>query len=62
METGNYLIDGDDGSNCQSPLHRGCELCEKEVIDPRYCIYCFEELTEDEFEICEWCLEHKNDE
>lgn len=56
------MITEDNGSNCQSPLHRGCELCEKEVVEPRYCIYCNEELTADELEVCEWCLEHKDDE
>lgn len=25
---GNYIIDGDDGSSCQSPYHTGCELCD----------------------------------
>ena len=56
------MITGDNGSDCRSPLHRGCELCEKEVFEPRYCRYCNEELTADEMEVCEWCLEHKDDE
>ena len=64
METGNYLIDGDNGSDCRSPLHRGCKLCnpKKEIIEPRYCRYCNEELVSDEFEVCKWCSEHKDDE
>ena len=56
------MITEDSGSDCCSPLHHGCELCEKEVVEPRYCIYCTEELTADEFEVCEWCSEHKDDE
>ena len=64
MQTGNYLIDGDNGSDCRSPLHSGGELCnpKKEIKEPRYCTYCNEELTEEEDEVCEWCSEHKNDE
>ena len=58
----NWMITGDNGSDCRSPLHQGCELCEKEIIEPRYCTYCNEELTADEFEVCEWCSEHKDDE
>ena len=55
MQTGNYLIDGDNGSDCRSPLHSGCELCnpKKEIKEPRYCIYCNNELTEEEDEVCE---------
>ena len=56
------MITADNGSDCRSPLHQGCELCEREVIEPRYCTYCNEELTADEFEICEWCSKHKHDE
>jgi hypothetical protein len=26
----NYLIDGDDGSDCRSPYHKGCSKCEHE--------------------------------
>ena len=58
----NWMITGDNGSDCRSPLHQGCELCEKEVIEPRYCKYCNEELTEEEDEVCEWCSKHKDDE
>ena len=56
------MITEDNGSDCHSPLHRGCKLCKKEVIEPRYCRYCNEELVSDEFEVCEWCLKHKDDE
>ena len=58
----NFMITADNGSDCRSPLHQGCELCEKEVIEPRYCTYCNEELTEEEDEVCEWCSKHKDDE
>jgi hypothetical protein len=53
MKTGNYLIDGDDGSNCQSPLHRGCKNCEEKEIG--VCSMCLEYLKEEEEEICEEC-------
>ena len=56
------MITADNGSDCRSPLHQGCELCEKEVIEPRYCTYCNEELTGEEDEVCEWCSKHKDDE
>ena len=51
METGNYLIDGDNGSDCRSTLHQGCELFEADntIIDeetgkvsvksPEYSVY-----------------------
>ena len=60
----NYMITGDNGSDCRSPLHSGCELCnpKKEIIGPRYCRYCNEELVSDEFEVCQWCSKHKDDE
>lgn len=28
----NYMIDGDNGSDCDSPYHDGCEYCEAEII------------------------------
>ena len=34
------MIDGDNGHDCFSPYHEGCDKCEGDTIQVSYCEYC----------------------
>ena len=34
-KTGNHIIDGDDGRDCRSPKHMGCDKCNDPEINTR---------------------------
>lgn len=60
-KTDNQLIDGDNGSNCQSPYHVCNSNCDHSPKVNRLCKLCLEELNENEIGFCAYCYENRKE-